>query len=93
MDPLLGDSYPMNEARQCFRVGLLCVQENPEDRPTMSSVVLMLRSDQTPLYPPSEPPSYARSKTPELVLSPLMYSTSTKTHSINDVTLTTVQPR
>ncbi|XP_010936810.1 cysteine-rich receptor-like protein kinase 44 isoform X2 [Elaeis guineensis] len=94
MDPLLGDSYPMNEARQCYRVGLLCVQENPEDRPTMSSVVLMLRSDQTPLCPPSEPPSYARSwKTPELELSPLMYSTSTKTHSINDVTLTTVEPR
>nr|XP_010940012.1 putative receptor-like protein kinase At4g00960 isoform X2 [Elaeis guineensis] len=93
MDPLLGDSYPKNEALRCFHVGLLCVQENPDDRPTMSSVVLMLRSDQMPLSPPSEPPSYARSKTPELQMSPIRFSTTTKTHSVNEVTITVVEPR
>ncbi|XP_038990320.1 putative receptor-like protein kinase At4g00960 isoform X2 [Phoenix dactylifera] len=93
MDPLLGDSYPKNEACRCIHVGLLCVQENPEDRPTMSSAVLMLRSDQTPLSPPSEPPSYARSKTPELQMSPIMFSTSTGTQTVNEVTITLVEPR
>ena len=37
-----------------IHVGLLCVQENPEDRPNMSNVVLMLRDDDT-LPQPKQP--------------------------------------
>ncbi|KAL0432909.1 UNVERIFIED_CONTAM: G-type lectin S-receptor-like serine/threonine-protein kinase [Sesamum latifolium] len=33
------------EAVRSIQVGLLCVQQNPEDRPTMSSVVLMLGNE------------------------------------------------
>jgi len=36
-------------------VGLLCVQEWPEDRPTMSSVVSMLSSECTLLSQPKQP--------------------------------------
>ncbi|CAB4308570.1 unnamed protein product [Prunus armeniaca] len=45
IDPSVGDSYSPSEVLRCMQVGLLCVQERAEDRPTMSSVVLMLSSE------------------------------------------------
>ena len=39
---------------RCIHIGLLCVQENVVDRPTMASVVLMLSSYSMTLPIPSE---------------------------------------
>jgi len=46
VDPLLNMScYPeSDEVLNCIEIGLLCVQENPVDRPDASTVVLMLSS-------------------------------------------------
>lgn len=55
VDESIGYSYPLAEALRCIRVGLLCVQERPEDRPTMSSVVLMLGNASAPLPQPKRP--------------------------------------
>ncbi|XP_061354610.1 cysteine-rich receptor-like protein kinase 25 [Gastrolobium bilobum] len=44
MDPFLVNSCPIGEALRWIHIGLLCVQERPMDRPTISSVVLMLGS-------------------------------------------------
>ncbi|CAO2206271.1 unnamed protein product [Urochloa humidicola] len=45
VDPSLGESrYPEGEVVNCIEIGLLCVQENPADRPDSSAVVLMLSS-------------------------------------------------
>ncbi|KAK3036163.1 hypothetical protein RJ639_029900 [Escallonia herrerae] len=41
----LGKSLYLLEAMRLIQLGLLCVQKYPEDRPSMSSVVLMLGSD------------------------------------------------
>ena len=38
------DSCTLSEVLWCIHVGLLCVQQRPEDRPNISSVVLMLSS-------------------------------------------------
>ncbi|KAJ0830214.1 putative protein kinase RLK-Pelle-DLSV family [Helianthus annuus] len=40
---------------RCIHIGLLCVQEEASDRPTMASVVLMLASSSITLAVPSEP--------------------------------------
>ncbi|EXC56452.1 hypothetical protein L484_000344 [Morus notabilis] len=40
---------------RCIHIGLLCVQENVEQRPTMNSVVLMLTSHSMTLPVPSRP--------------------------------------
>ncbi|KAJ0983020.1 hypothetical protein J5N97_011275 [Dioscorea zingiberensis] len=48
-------SYSMNQVMRCIQVGLLCVQANPRDRPTMSSVVFMLATENAPLPPPKQP--------------------------------------
>ncbi|GKV50471.1 hypothetical protein SLEP1_g57171 [Rubroshorea leprosula] len=40
---------------RCIHIGLLCVQENVAERPTMASVVLLLNSNSTSLPVPSQP--------------------------------------
>jgi len=48
VDPLLAVSrYPESEVVNCIEIGLLCVQENPADRPDASAVMLMLSSPTT----------------------------------------------
>ena len=55
MDPLLGDSCCPDEFLRCYHIGLLCVQEDAFDRPTMSSVIIMLRSESLSLRQPERP--------------------------------------
>ncbi|KAJ0103552.1 hypothetical protein Patl1_04483 [Pistacia atlantica] len=45
VDPFLGKSCNLSEVTRCIHISLLCVQQHPEDRPSMSSVVLMLGSE------------------------------------------------
>ncbi|KAI3470646.1 hypothetical protein Pfo_027309 [Paulownia fortunei] len=56
IDPVLraGSGFPYDMLR-CIHIGLLCVQENTADRPTMASVVVMLNSSSLTLSLPSKP--------------------------------------
>ncbi|KAK2408443.1 G-type lectin S-receptor serine/threonine-protein kinase [Trifolium repens] len=47
-------SYISSEVLRCIHIGLLCVQHDPSDRPTMTSVLVMLTNDNT-LPQPKEP--------------------------------------
>jgi hypothetical protein len=58
----------------------------------MSTVLLMLNSDQMQLPLPTEPPTYTRANT----VSDLSMSTKTDSgcnESVNDVTITLIDPR
>lgn len=55
LDPTVVNSCTMSELLLCIQVGLLCVQENPEDRPSMSDVVSMLGNERTVLPSPKQP--------------------------------------
>ncbi|RXH82047.1 hypothetical protein DVH24_036388 [Malus domestica] len=55
MDPLLKGSCSPNEFLRYVHIGLLCVQEDANNRPTMSSVVLMLKSEAISLSKPERP--------------------------------------
>ncbi|KAL4281956.1 hypothetical protein GQ457_03G005930 [Hibiscus cannabinus] len=44
-----------NEYLRCVNIGLLCVQEDPSDRPTMSNVLFMLGSEAPSLPIPKRP--------------------------------------
>ncbi|KAM7461140.1 hypothetical protein LguiA_029261 [Lonicera macranthoides] len=55
IDPILrSNSSPIRDLMRCVHIGLLCVQENVVDRPTMASIVLMLSSFSLTLPVPSE---------------------------------------
>ncbi|MQL74822.1 hypothetical protein Taro_007173, partial [Colocasia esculenta] len=44
-DSSMEPHFPMAKVHKCIKIGLICMQERPEDRPTMVSVVLILESD------------------------------------------------
>ncbi|CAL5052724.1 unnamed protein product [Urochloa decumbens] len=95
MDLSLGRSYSKDEAWRCYHVGLLCVQEDPEVRPTMSNVLLMLISDHMKLPEPAMPPLFTRLRKIPLSAMPLTTKTESTTspQSINDVSITMIEPR
>lgn len=55
LDPTVVNSCTMSELLLCIQVSLLCVQANPEERPTMSDVVSMLGNERTVLPAPKQP--------------------------------------
>lgn len=56
VDDLISNHYfPTNEVLRCIKIGLLCVQERPDERPLMCSVIQMLGSDADSLPEPKEP--------------------------------------
>uniref|UniRef100_A0A0E0M481 non-specific serine/threonine protein kinase n=1 Tax=Oryza punctata TaxID=4537 RepID=A0A0E0M481_ORYPU len=59
VDLNITESCILGEALLCIHVGLLCVQENPDDRPLMSSVVSLLENGSTTLPTPNQPAYFA----------------------------------
>ncbi|XP_057955548.1 G-type lectin S-receptor-like serine/threonine-protein kinase At4g03230 isoform X2 [Malania oleifera] len=55
VDHTLRKSCNIGEVLKCINVGLLCVQEDPSDRPTMSAVVVMLGGETITLPSPKQP--------------------------------------
>ncbi|KAF3617817.1 Receptor-like serine/threonine-protein kinase SD1-6 [Capsicum annuum] len=79
----------LSEVQRSVHVGLLCVQQCPEDRPSMSSVVLMLSSD-IPLPSPKEPGFFtSRSQFGEVNSS----SSKLGEHSGNELSITLLDAR
>ncbi|CAN6183635.1 unnamed protein product [Urochloa humidicola] len=54
VDPFMG-SFSEDQVLTCVHVGLLCVQQSPIDRPTMSAVNAILGTDTPSLQIPSKP--------------------------------------
>ncbi|CAN0826676.1 G-type lectin S-receptor-like serine/threonine-protein kinase At4g27290 [Linum grandiflorum] len=74
-----------------IQVGLLCVQQEPEDRPTMSSVVLMLGCDSV-LPHPKQPGFFSERKLPEMECYSIGHS-NCKSRSMTEMTTTELHPR
>ncbi|XP_058092167.1 cysteine-rich receptor-like protein kinase 44 isoform X4 [Magnolia sinica] len=102
IDPTIGESYSSSEVMRCIHIALLCVQEDVIDRPTMSSIVLMLNSFTVTLATPSQPAFFiasrmapdmsmteSRTQTGEVNQSPVMASP----WSVNEMSITELDPR
>ncbi|EFH43156.1 predicted protein [Arabidopsis lyrata subsp. lyrata] len=55
VDHTIKDSSSSQQILRCVQIGLMCVQELPEDRPTMSSVGLMLGRETEAISQPKSP--------------------------------------
>ncbi|MCL7041265.1 hypothetical protein MKW94_018594, partial [Papaver nudicaule] len=83
--PCLEDSSSASsEVLKCIQVGLLCVQQLPEDRPSMSTVVFMLGSDNMVLPEPKQPGFFVERSCND---------TSTRSNSENQVTFSVFEGR
>ncbi|XP_071934955.1 G-type lectin S-receptor-like serine/threonine-protein kinase At4g27290 isoform X1 [Coffea arabica] len=87
IDELMEESFNIVEVERCIQVGLLCVQRCPEDRPTMSSVVLMLDSANMVLPHPKQPAGFYGERS--------MYDTEdpVEKRPTSDVTVTVLEGR
>ncbi|KAL2327893.1 hypothetical protein Fmac_021320 [Flemingia macrophylla] len=88
IDPNMKESCVISEVLRCLHISLLCVQQYPEDRPTMASVILMLESHME-LVEPKEHGFIPRNVPNEEDLP----SSEKDTSLTNDVTITLLQAR
>ncbi|KAL8128382.1 hypothetical protein AgCh_015100 [Apium graveolens] len=88
-DKVILDSSNEHEVFRVIEIGLLCVQEYPEDRPNMSSVVLML-SSKIALPTPKKPGFYSERRKPNDTTSS---STNHTSSSINGYSVSFFAPR
>lgn len=62
MDPIISENCPTDEVIRCIHIALLCVQEDPIDRPDFSIIMSMLTSNSV-ILPVPEPPGFFISNT------------------------------
>ncbi|KAG5244720.1 G-type lectin S-receptor serine/threonine-protein kinase [Salix suchowensis] len=89
MDPTLGDPPSASMLLRYINIGLLCVQESPVDRPTMSDVISMIVNEHLALPEPKQPAFVAGRNVAEP--GPLMRSAGVP--SVNNVTITAIDAR
>ncbi|KAF5453151.1 hypothetical protein F2P56_028078 [Juglans regia] len=82
--PALGNSYDPNEVLRCIHVGLLCVQDSPNDRPSMSDVASMIANGTVSIPAPKQPAFFMDCSLPESRLENL---------ASNDVSISEVEAR
>ncbi|PWA66196.1 S-locus glycoprotein domain-containing protein [Artemisia annua] len=88
IDKTLAESSNPSEVLRSIEVGLLCVQPSPEDRPEMSSVVLVLGTEGA-LPKPKQPSFFTKKNFLGADFSSISYPTS----STNDLTVTEIVAR
>nr|POE60712.1 cysteine-rich receptor-like protein kinase 29 [Quercus suber] len=90
------------EIMKCIHIGLLCVQENVDKRPTMASIVLMLNSESMSLSVPSQPAFLMHSSTRSNMLlvehdsremGSIQFKSNSVKASVNEVSISELDPR
>ncbi|KAM7498793.1 hypothetical protein LguiA_023207 [Lonicera macranthoides] len=88
MDKNVVESCHLSQVLRAIHVGILCVQQYPEDRPSMSAVVRMLSSENA-LAVPKQPGFY----TERTILEAGGSSGSHTASSVNEITITLLHAR
>ncbi|CAD5328790.1 unnamed protein product [Arabidopsis thaliana] len=94
VDPLIANNCQNSEVVRCIHIGLLCVQEDPAKRPTISTVFMMLTSNTVTLPVPRQPGFFIQSS-PVKDPTDSDQSTTNKSipASIDDESITDLFPR
>ena len=99
MDTSMTSHSPGDQMLKCIHIGLLCVQEDPADRPMMSMVNIMLSSGTVSLQAPSRPAfCIQKSGTNDSYMNTEPYlgiaeSASRSPMSPNEVSISELEPR
>ncbi|KAG2240444.1 hypothetical protein Bca52824_090762 [Brassica carinata] len=92
VDPAIGRNYQSNEITKCIHIALLCVQDNPIKRPLLSTIILMLTSNTITLPVPRVPRFIPRGRH-KLDLESSQPTGKSIVYSVNDVSITDLEPR
>ena len=88
VDSSSANMFPSNEVLKFIHIGLLCVQEDAADRPSMSSVAFMLNSYSSTLDHPAPPPLVGEKHSHEP-----HWPASRSQYSVNEVDASEIEPR
>ncbi|CAD5328799.1 unnamed protein product [Arabidopsis thaliana] len=61
VDPIIIDNCQKSEVARCIHICLLCVQDDPEERPILSTIYMMLTNDTVTLSVPQQPGFFVQS--------------------------------
>ena len=84
LDNCLEDCCIILEFVRCLHISFLCLQQHHEDRPNMSSVVMMLHGESS-LPEPKEPAFFIGKRS--------SLSSKNQSHSTNEITVTLLEAR
>ncbi|XP_010451243.2 PREDICTED: cysteine-rich receptor-like protein kinase 15 isoform X2 [Camelina sativa] len=94
VDPIILDKCQTSEVVRCIHIGLLCVQEDPIERPTLSTIFVMLTSNTMTLSVPRQPGFFIQSRPRK---DPLDSDQTTSTRSVpgsdDDTSISDLYPR
>lgn len=90
VDPAIVGSCSRSEVLRCIHIGMLCVQDSPAQRPTMSSVILLLESEAAAPPCPSRPTFTSRRREMD---SDDFFEGNHVNVSLNDITVTRIDGR
>lgn len=86
IDKSLHGAFPENMVLRCIHVGLLCVQENAADRPSMAEVISMITNENATLPAPKQPGFLS-------MLLPTEADVPEGSFSLNDLSITALDGR
>lgn len=89
MDPSLIYSYSRDEVLRCIQIGLICVQEDVDARPSVAWMLAMLDSQSISIALPKRPPFFCSSRSESQALA----ANNSKTLSVDDSSITGVYTR
>lgn len=90
IDPFLDDSSSPCKLLTCMQVALLCVQENPDARPTMLEAFSMLKNDDSLAIATPERPGFSEKKKGDMEIAS---SSQQVMCSFNDSQVSQLEPR
>ncbi|KAK7325624.1 hypothetical protein VNO80_34087 [Phaseolus coccineus] len=90
LDPHVGGPYSCEEVIKYIHIGLLCVQEDPNDRPTMATIVFYLNNHSINLPSPHQPGYFKSNRKDNMATNKELDNI---TDSINEISLTKFFPR
>ncbi|XAR65591.1 Non-specific serine/threonine protein kinase [Bertholletia excelsa] len=96
MDSTLQGTFLKSEVTRCIQIGLLCVQKDPEERPSMATIVVMLNSYSTAIQVPQQPAFFPRKKigsTTTIAPESNQSRSTSMSVSVNEVSITEMYPR
>ena len=94
IDSTLEDPSTRTQIGRCIHVGLLCIQDDGAKRPTMSDVIPMIFNETVTLPDPEKPTTvFTRQKLREIVLNSSYGQRKQECHSINEASISEMEPR
>ncbi|XP_019087866.1 PREDICTED: cysteine-rich receptor-like protein kinase 14 isoform X1 [Camelina sativa] len=95
VDPTIFENCETEEVLRCIHIALLCVQRNPTDRPSLSTINMMLTNSSHILPDPQQPGFFYPNKSNQEQdgIESSLSTNKSSSQTINDVTITDLAPR